>query len=95
MSDVLVSEGDGVPSPRHFDVLIVGAGLSGIGSAYQLQQQCPDKSYAILEGAETFGGTWRLHTFPGIRSDSDMYTFGYRFKPWNNVPVAPRDDILE
>jgi len=95
MSDVLVSGGGAAPSPQHLDVLIVGAGLSGIGSAYHLQQQCPGKSYAILEGAGAFGGTWRIHTFPGIRSDSDMYTFGYRFKPWNNVPVALRDDILE
>ena len=95
MSDVLVSGGGAAPSPLHFDVLIVGAGLSGIGSAYHLQQQCPDKSYVILEGAETFGGTWRIHTYPGSRSDSDMYTFGFRFKPWNDVPIAPRDDILE
>lgn len=95
MSDVLEAGAGDASSPPHFDVLIVGAGLSGIGSAYHLQQQCPDKRYAILEGAATFGGTWRIHTYPGSRSDSDMYTFGFRFKPWNNVPIAPRDDILE
>lgn len=67
---------------KHFDVLIAGAGISGIGSAYHLQQQCPGKSYAILEMKETFGGTWETHKYPGVRSDSDLYTFGYRFKPW-------------
>ena len=63
----------------HFDVLIAGAGISGIGSAYHLQTQCTGKSYLILEALETFGGTWHTHTYPGIRSDSDLYTFGYRF----------------
>ena len=67
---------------EHFDVLIVGAGISGVGAAYHLQDQCPDKSYVILEGLESFGGTWWMHRYPGIRSDSDLYTFGYRFKPW-------------
>jgi cation diffusion facilitator CzcD-associated flavoprotein CzcO len=64
------------------DVLIVGAGLSGIGAAVHLKQQCPDKSVIILEGREAMGGTWDLFRYPGIRSDSDMYTLGYRFKPW-------------
>ena len=73
----------------HVDVLIVGAGISGIGSAYHLQDQCPDKSYAILEAKETFGGTWETHKYPGVRSDSDLYTFGYRFKPWVGAPIAP------
>lgn len=67
---------------EHFDVLIVGAGLSGIGAAYHLQKNCPDKSYVILEGREAIGGTWDLFRYPGIRSDSDMYTLGYAFKPW-------------
>ncbi|MDQ3724325.1 MAG: NAD(P)/FAD-dependent oxidoreductase [Actinomycetota bacterium] len=69
--------------PReHVDVLIVGAGLSGIGAAVHLQQSCPGKSYAILEGREAIGGTWDLFRYPGIRSDSDMFTLGYAFKPW-------------
>jgi monooxygenase len=66
----------------HFDVLIVGAGISGIGAAYHLQQRCPGKSFAILEGREAIGGTWDLFRYPGVRSDSDMHTLGYRFKPW-------------
>lgn len=79
----------------HFDVLIAGAGISGIGSAYHLQTQCPDKSYLILETMEDFGGTWRTHTYPGIRSDSDLYTFGYRFKPWIGPPIATAEEILD
>ena len=64
------------------DVLIVGAGLSGIGSARHLQRLCPDRSFALLESRESLGGTWDLFRYPGIRSDSDMYTLGYSFKPW-------------
>lgn len=67
-----------------FDVIIVGAGISGIGTAYWLQEKCPGKNYAILEARERIGGTWDLFRYPGIRSDSDMFTFGYRFKPWEN-----------
>ena len=67
---------------NHFDVLIVGAGLSGIGAAVHLQKDCPDRSYAILEGRDAIGGTWDLFRYPGVRSDSDMYTLGYKFKPW-------------
>lgn len=78
----------------HFDVIIVGAGISGIGSAYHLQQQCPDKSYAVLEMKDTFGGTWETHKYPGVRSDSDLYTFGYRFKPWVGAPIASGKAIL-
>ena len=70
---------------EHFDVLIVGAGLSGIGAAAHLQRRCPDKSYAILEAREAIGGTWDLFRYPGIRSDSDMYTLGYAFKPWTSA----------
>lgn len=80
---------------EHFDVLIAGAGISGIGAAYHLADQCPGKSYAILEEFETFGGTWHTHTYPGIRSDSDLYTFGYRFKPWLGKPIATADEILK
>ena len=61
---------------EHFDVLIVGAGISGVGGAYHLQQQCPGMSYVVLETLETFGGTWVTHKYPGIRSDSDLHTFG-------------------
>lgn len=72
---------------EHFDVLIVGAGLSGIGAARHLKSQCPDKTFAILEGRDTMGGTWDLFRYPGIRSDSDMYTLGYNFKPWTEPQV--------
>lgn len=80
---------------EHVDVLIAGAGISGIGAAYHLQQQCSGKSYIVLEALESFGGTWRMHTYPGIRSDSDLYTFGYRFKPWIGPPIATGDEILK
>lgn len=79
----------------HVDVLVVGAGISGIGSAWHLQQQCPGKSYAILEMKDTFGGTWETHKYPGVRSDSDLYTFGYRFKPWVGAPIASAAEILK
>ena len=87
------------PSPldegriEHFDVLIVGAGISGVGSAYHLTTQCPDRSYVVLESQESFGGTWFSHRFPGIRSDSDLFTFGYRFKAWVGPPIATGDEI--
>ncbi len=79
---------------EHFDVLVVGAGISGIGGAYHLTQQCPDKSFVVLEAQDGFGGTWRTHRYPGIRSDSDLYTFGYRFKPWTGAPIATAAEIL-
>ena len=82
------------PSVEDFDVLIVGAGISGIGAAYHLQQQCPDKRYVILESQAGFGGTWRTHRYPGIRSDSDLFTFGYGFKPWMGKPIATAGEIL-
>ena len=72
-------------SSTDFDVLIVGAGLSGIGAAVHLQQNCSNETYAILEGRDAIGGTWDLFRYPGIRSDSDMYTLGYRFKPWKSA----------
>ena len=78
---------------EHFDVLIVGAGISGVGSAYHLIEQSPDKSFVVLEAYESFGGTWHMHTYPGVRSDSDLYTFGYRFKPWTGAPIASSAEI--
>jgi len=72
-------------SQADFDVLIVGAGLSGIGAAVHLQTDCPGKTYVILEGREAIGGTWDLFRYPGIRSDSDMHTLGYVFKPWTEA----------
>ncbi len=69
---------------QHFDVVIVGAGLSGIAAAYHLQDKCPDRSYAILEARDAIGGTWDLFRYPGVRSDSDMYTLGYSFRPWTD-----------
>lgn len=79
---------------EHFDVVIAGAGISGVGGAYHLSQQCPGKSFAVLEAQESFGGTWLTHRYPGIRSDSDLYTFGYRFKPWTGAPIATAAEIL-
>ena len=80
---------------EYFDVIIVGAGLSGIGAARHLQDKCPDKSYLILEGRESMGGTWDLFRYPGIRSDSDMYTLGYNFKPWKEgKAIADGPSIL-
>jgi cation diffusion facilitator CzcD-associated flavoprotein CzcO len=76
-----------------FDVVIVGAGISGIGGAYHLTQQCPGTRFVVLEAQEGFGGTWRTHRYPGIRSDSDLYTFGYRFKPWTGAPIATAAEI--
>src|ERR1700761_4315185 len=75
---------------EHVDVLILGAGLSGIGAACHLREHCPQKSFAILEARESIGGTWDLFRYPGIRSDSDMFTLGYSFKPWTD-PKAIAD----
>ena len=84
---------DGV---EFIDVLIVGAGLSGIGAACHLQRECPDRRYAILEGRQSLGGTWDLFRYPGIRSDSDMYTLGYSFRPWTGEKsIADGPAILE
>ena len=80
---------------EHFDVLIVGAGISGIGGAYHLIRQCPGTSFVVLEAQETFGGTWWTHKYPGIRSDSDLHTFGYRFKPWTSAPIATAAEIRD
>ena len=80
---------------EHVDVLIVGAGISGIGAAYYLQKEHPGRSYAILEARAATGGTWDLFRYPGIRSDSDLHTFGYEFKPWRDEDaIASADKIL-
>ncbi len=80
---------------EHFDVLIVGAGISGVGGAYHLTKQCPGARFVVLDALESFGGTWITHKYPGIRSDSDLHTFGYRFKPWVGKPIATADEILK
>lgn len=81
--------------PEYFDVVIVGAGLSGIGAACHLQHDCPGKSYVIFEGRDAMGGTWDLFRYPGIRSDSDMHTLGYNFKPWReSKAIADGPSIL-
>ena len=79
---------------EYFDVIMIGAGISGIGCAHYLQQHCPELSYVILEAQETFGGTWNTHKYPGVRSDSDLYTFGYSFRPWKESPIATGERIL-
>jgi len=80
---------------EHFDVGIVGAGLSGIGAAYHLKTTCPDRTFAIFESRDAIGGTWDLFRYPGIRSDSDMYTLGYAFKPWTEAKaIADGPSIL-
>lgn len=80
---------------ERFDVVIIGAGISGIGCAYLLREQCPDLSFVILDGLDSHGGTWLIHKYPGARSDSDLFTFGYQFKPWTGNPIASRKQILE
>src|SRR6516164_5711257 len=86
--------GTASPKREHFDVMIVGAGISGIGSACHLLRQCPGRGFVVLEALESFGGTWLVHKFPGARSDSDLYTYGYRFKPWTGAPFATGEEIL-
>ena len=81
---------------EHLDVLVIGAGLSGIGAAHRLQQSCPWASYAIVESRDAIGGTWDLFRYPGIRSDSDMYTLGYEFRPWDGAKsIADGDSIRQ
>jgi monooxygenase len=80
---------------EHLNVLVVGAGLSGIGAGCHLRDKCPDKTFAILEARDSIGGTWDLFRYPGIRSDSDMYTLGFRFRPWPDAKtIADGPDIL-
>src|SRR6476469_7360296 len=87
-----------MPAPEHdhVDVLIVGAGISGVGCAYHLQTKQPARTYAILETRDALGGTWDLFRFPGIRSDSDLQTLGYAFKPWTDEKaIADGPAILD
>jgi monooxygenase len=80
---------------EHVGVIVVGAGISGIAAGYYLGTRCPDRSYVILEGRDALGGTWDLFRYPGVRSDSDMHTLGYRFRPWTQrKAIADGDDIL-
>ena len=78
---------------EHLDVLIIGAGISGINAAYHLSTQCPGRSFAVVESLESFGGTWLTHTYPGVRSDTEIYTLGYSFKPWTGAPYASGEAI--
>ena len=81
---------------KHFDVIVIGAGISGIGAAYHLKTMSPDRTFQILEGRANFGGTWDLFRYPGVRSDSDMHTLGYRFKPWTaDKSIADGPAILD
>ena len=80
----------------HYDAIIVGAGISGISAAYHLQTYNASKTYKILERRDALGGTWDLFNYPGIRSDSDMYTFGFNFRPWeDDSSIAERDKIID
>ena len=78
----------------HVDVLIVGAGVSGIGAAHHLRDRFPDRTFAILDAQDNRGGTWWTHRYPGVRSDSDLFTYGYRFKPWRGPSIAAGEEIL-
>jgi cation diffusion facilitator CzcD-associated flavoprotein CzcO len=78
----------------HVDVLIVGAGVSGVGAAHHLRDQSPDRTFVILGARDNRGGTWWTHRYPGVRSDSDLFTYGYRFKPWRGPSIAAGEEIL-
>ncbi len=80
---------------QQVEVLVVGAGISGIDAAYHLKTQLPNKTFVVLDALENFGGTWRTHQYPGVRSDTDLFTFGYSFKPWKGDPIATGERILE
>ena len=80
---------------QRYDVVIVGAGISGICSATLLRKHCPQLSFLIVDAMEAPGGTWLIHKYPGARSDSDLFTFGYDFKPWKGKPIASREEILD
>ena len=95
-SQVSPSPLDDTRQIEHFDVLIVGAGLSGIDAGYRLQSESPTRTYAILESRNAIGGTWDLFRYPGVRSDSDMYTLGFGFRPWQDKKaIADGPDIRD
>src|ERR1700756_1994738 len=79
----------------HVDVLIVGAGVAGIGAACHLRDGFPDKTFVLLDAQDNRGGTWWTHRYPGVRSDSDLFTYGYRFKPWRGPSIAAGGAILD
>jgi monooxygenase len=91
------SQGDSedVRDAGHVDVLIVGAGVSGIGAAHHLQEQFPDRAFVLLDAQDNRGGTWWTHRYPGVRSDSDLFTYGYRWKPWRGPSIAAGGEILD
>jgi cation diffusion facilitator CzcD-associated flavoprotein CzcO len=95
MDAMTAAAGTAAQRVEHFDVLIVGAGISGVGAAWHLSHRCRALSYVVLESKDSFGGTWVTHHYPGIRSDSDLHTFGYRFKPWTSAPIATAAEILK
>ena len=82
------------PKSKHYDVIIIGAGISGIGAGCHIKKHCPKKSFAILEGRENIGGTWDLFRYPGIRSDSDMHTMGFRFRPWKTTNIIAKGSSI-
>ena len=88
MDTAVAPTGASTAAVTHFDVLVIGAGISGIDAAYHLKTYMPERSFCVLESKDDFGGTWKTHTYPGIRSDSDLYTFGYSWKPWVGAPIA-------
>ena len=91
-----LTEPDRVDEPEHVDVLVIGAGLSGIAAGYYLGTEAPGVSYAIVESRAAIGGTWDLFRYPGVRSDSDMYTLGYSFRPWEKKDaIGEGQDILD
>ena len=93
-ADVAAPDGEDALDAGHVDVLIVGAGVSGIGAAHQLHERFPDRTFLILDAQDNRGGTWWTHRYPGVRSDSDLFTYGYRFKPWTGPSIAAGEEIL-
>ena len=85
--------GNAPGTSEQVDVLVVGAGISGLDAAYHLAHDQPNRTFLVFEGLESFGGTWLMHRYPGVRSDSDLYTFGYGFKPWTGPPIATAEEI--
>ena len=80
---------------QRFDVVIIGAGISGVSAAYHLQKYCPAKSFVILEARDEMGGTWDLFRYPGIRSDSDMFTLGFGFRPWRGAKAIAEGPLIK